>query len=1267
MQASGTRFRRFVAAFFKTVVAIVLVVLLFVCLLYLMLRAGWLNPAIRYAGVKIANDILDAEISIASICGKPLQHIEIVGIVLKKDRSTVARIGSIKLDYDIFQALSRKFTVNEIRIDSVYVIAEQLPDSTWNLMHLVKPSESKPEEPSKPLDLYLTLTSLRITNTNFDIRALDPRIPKEVRDFELAFAFSMTPEEMDATLKHLSFSTDDMHLKKLTAQAIRQDSTLYLRKLLIETDRSNIFINGNYNNDMAELCVRLLPFDLRDIQSFRPAFKHPNQISLFSTFIALKGRIKNQFRTSVGTNKFNISILIPDYRNLNDFSLSVSSQRLDLEKDWGIPFSSRYVTIEIDDTEGLVPDGKAEARIKGTGLQYEQHRLETATLNVNYTHETQTFDIRLEKSEGTAVSLTGKAKLFDPQRPFEVDGSLTIESRRDAISEIPFDLQTRLDYSAKGELRAFTNLMADIDIDLKETTLGDYRIDSGKIALGIDDGNYKLKKFDIDAEDGKITGTGYGNFEGPHHIAFDADLSDISKLRSIAGLDKLAGSVHLSAKVDGKPESMRFSTDLSASGTQINDLSVEQLMLHADGTLIDKQIDADGNVVLEKLRYNDIAIDSLALDASYHEQELIANLILQQNAERYGSLRALYRPGEIELPVLDFHLDGEHWRLASDSTRVLFNADRYSIYNFNLASPPQRIAASGYYEPNGLMDAMIVIDSLDLSILNGFLKNDNQAEGTLDLDIVLGGSIDRPDADAKLRLTDLAWDPYRIAGVDADVTTLQNVAKAHAAVRFTTDEQITLDASAPLGRFLKNIPLTADSLITVRVVSDSIDIGFLNEFTEQVELEKGHLVMDVEAESDTKHHDVQGRIKLTGKSLTIRQLNTRYEDLFLELSGDTSSVRLDTLFAEGGPGTLSASGAIDLGDMKERFVEGFDIHLLAKQFQFSRKRQMRLVSDMDIKLFGNMEKPQFDADVKVIESRIDIDQFTGGSGPALPSQKPLLVEALTDTSSIAIPNPKQEINFSKNTYGTARINIPRNSWVYGKDMQIEFSGDLKAVKDCENLYLTGTVSTIRGHYNLYGRKFTIAEANVTFTGGKEIDPILNVTATYTFRDINETRRTLSVILTGRSTDPQAVFMLDGEQIEQADAVSYIIFKRSTRELTQNEKSSMNENSSSSGFAQGLLIKQLSSQLTRSIQEKLDLDVLEIQGEQDLTRTSIVVGKYLTNRLFLSYERKFNTDSTSDSEIEILTLEYQINRAFSIQATRGNDSSTGMDLIWKYEK
>ncbi len=1269
MQASGTPFKRFATRFIKALIAIVLIVPLVACFLYLMLQAGWLNPIIRYTSVKIANSILDAELSIESIHGNPMQHLEISGIELRKDDRKLAGISLIRLDYNLDHALDMQFTINEILIDSVYAYADQLPDSTWNLAHIVKPSEPKPEEPdslSQPRNLSLLLHSLRITNSSFDIHALDPRIPKQVRDFNLDFNFAMLPNLIHASVNNISFTADSLHLKTLRTEFTWQDSTLLLQDFLLETDRSKIKANGQYSDAASNIKLRLTPFDLRDVEAFLPEFQHPDTLFLFLDAQTQETELTCHLSSYIGENHFSCSLKMPDYQSLDNFSISINSSKPDLLKDWGIPFSCQFATIKVDNTDGLIPDGNAKIRIQGTRIQYEQYKLDIATLDVDYTPDMQKFTLDVGEPLGNSLYMKGNIDAFNPKRPYKLNGNLSFNTRREKIPLLPFDVSGGLRFTANGELRSFKYLLTRFDINIKNLTIDDYRIKTGTIWINIEDGRYELAKFDINTEDGGATGMGYGSFEGPHHIEFDTSLPDLSKLQSLTGLDNLAGSLDLSAKVDGMPDSMRFSADVEASDAQVNDLSIEKAQLHANGTIDGKDIDAEATVQLQNIRYKDLTLEQLSLDGSYHDQKASAQLEVKQNRERYGALHATYKPGEIELPMLDFHFDGEYWQLAHDSTRVRFNSDGYFINDFSLASNEQRIGAKGYYRHDGSMDADVRIDSLDLSILNSFLPEETEADGILNLDMKLRGNLDHPDADATLRLNNLAWGPYEIAGVNANLATADNSASFHSAVRFTTDEQITLDARVPLGRFLKNIPLPADSLITANVVSDSIDIGFVNEFTDQIALDKGHLVMDISLESDLRQHNVEGRIKVTGQALTIRQLNTRYEDFFLELHGDNSAVRLDTLYAEGGSGTLSATGTINLGDMKEKFVDSFDIQLLANHFQFSRKRQLRLVSDMDIHLFGDMERQNFDADVKIIESRVDIDQFTGGSGPALPSQKPLLVQALNGTTDVEPPQKRTEINISKSSYGTAKVNIPRNSWIYGKDMSVEYSGDIKAVKEAENIYLTGTVATIRGYYNLYGRKFTISEAKVTFTGGKEIDPILDITADYTFRDIEENRRTLSVVLTGRASDPQAEFLLDGTQIEQADAISYIIFNRSTSELTQNEKSSMNESSSSSGFAQGLIIKQLSSQLTRSIQEQLDLDVLEIQGNEDLSKTAIVVGKYITNRLFLSYERRLNNSSSSDTEIEILTLEYQINRAFSIQATRGNDSSTGMDLIWKYE-
>ena len=94
---------------------------------------------------------------------------------------------------------------------------------------------------------------------------------------------------------------------------------------------------------------------------------------------------------------------------------------------------------------------------------------------------------------------------------------------------------------------------------------------------------------------------------------------------------------------------------------------------------------------------------------------------------------------------------------------------------------------------------------------------------------------------------------------------------------------------------------------------------------------------------------------------------------------------------------------------------------------------------------------------------------------------------------------------------------------------------------------------------------------------------------------------------------------------------------------------------------------MAGQITRRLQKKLNLDIIEFKGEKDWRQATVVLGKYITNDLFLSYQREFSVGKTNEVVPEQVALEYEISRLLYLQATKGDDKATGFDLIWKFER
>jgi len=201
----------------------------------------------------------------------------------------------------------------------------------------------------------------------------------------------------------------------------------------------------------------------------------------------------------------------------------------------------------------------------------------------------------------------------------------------------------------------------------------------------------------------------------------------------------------------------------------------------------------------------------------------------------------------------------------------------------------------------------------------------------------------------------------------------------------------------------------------------------------------------------------------------------------------------------------------------------------------------------------------------------------------------------------------------------------------------------------------------RGYYKMYGKRFDFESGSLTFTGSDEINPQVDFTIVYSFRDVEKKLRKLTLHITGRALQPEFSFRLDNSTIDEQDALAYILFGRSSNQLSSSQSSSVN---SASGVAKNLALGQVSSLLKDALQSTLNLDVLEISGGEDWSSSSVTVGKYITKNLFLSYQRTFALDKkTKIIEPQKITLEYQLLRWLYLQATNQTTNS-GFDLIVK---
>jgi translocation and assembly module TamB len=297
-----------------------------------------------------------------------------------------------------------------------------------------------------------------------------------------------------------------------------------------------------------------------------------------------------------------------------------------------------------------------------------------------------------------------------------------------------------------------------------------------------------------------------------------------------------------------------------------------------------------------------------------------------------------------------------------------------------------------------------------------------------------------------------------------------------------------------------------------------------------------------------------------------------------------------------------------------------------------------LTGDLNVK--GEGEKVDIAGKIEVARLRVTLPDKT-------PKELPEIQFADVEKDEFVVDSGDEESYFDKNIALDMQVVMRNNNWIRGQGANIELRGDLDIKKKYEQtVRIIGDISVIRGTYENFGKLFRIEEGNVSFSGGQEIDPFLDILALHRVSDVN-----VYINIGGRASKPK-IDLTSDPSMSETDIVSYLVFGASSSDIGSGERSAVE------GVASGLAGGIAAAQLERMLGSTVSLDVVSISG------TNVEIGKYLTEDLYIAYEKGTSEsilDSTNITYNKVL-VEYHILKNVTIDADIGGENP-GADLFY----
>lgn len=1258
-----------------------LVVLVLLVALLSQLEAGQKPLGRVLAG--LLQSRLGASVHIGRLHGNLWHYLSCDDLIISSGQDTLLTVRDISITWRPASLLQRRIQVEQLIIEQPRLNLRQLADSSLNISRYMPAAPDARSPRGRFWQVVVDTALVRYGRVSYTALHKNVSLPSALEDLnlhgKLVIKGNATSLRIHDLYGHLY--DPDVRIRSLQGQMVLQPRTLALQNISLQTDHT--LLRGEAELVLHPRVIGMAhvladPLDTKELYSVWPG-------------LALKGQPRVE--VSWQWNSTDLTII----GNLQQKGESI---RLTAKGDRMIKPVHLNVRLELDQIRPQTwladaPDAKFSGQVRGQGSGWSLAEAEwsldanglngrvgrvsvrdaalLASLRAGVLHA----NVQTEAEWGSAQSIWEVADFNKtPRWSAQLDLEHIDLARLFGKDTLYSDLNLKAAVSGQGS--AWQTLQADADIHLSPSTYNDYPVDTLSSRLHLRDGNLYVDQTTLISPVGQLQADAPLLNGDTLDIAFRGEFKEPNHIRRLAVADTLHSQGTFIGRLYGPPDSLVLDIDARLLKVQYNALRADTVSGNFYLTIMPDSVDGHIRARLRNGRVSILPIDSVHVYTHLFNDSLhcTAHAFVVDSIEAKTRFRTYWDtlPIRIIFPEMEAQIKDQIWHGGGDSSRILVRNQRYWFRDMELDHADQHIGVNGLFSWTQAESLWGTWSQIGLAQLNKVFPKLPSLDGVAGGRFHMTGTADQPRLQAELTIDRGQIDGLSYSRFSGNLAYENEKAVWQATLHHDADNRVTLNGFLPMNLALTNSKeiLYPDRPFQMGVQTQQLNLAFLANLSHNVRQVQGRLNCDLRLQNTLANPHPSGFLSISGGQVYIPRTGKKYQDILIELDTDSTSLRLNRLQVKSGEGLITGEGTIGfVGGGLQPQLQRLNLALKADNFSAVDTRDMAMVLNGDIRLTNSFREPRFEGDVTVVRSRFNLPSLSDMTATTSAGNLPMLVALQQDSLAAAarVRDDSTLFKHLRNVRGSVRIEIPRNTWLRSPEMNMEISGQLNVVMSGAEVELFGTIQMMRGDYNLYGRRFEIQSGTITFQGGAEINPVVDLQAQHIFRTADKIKRLLKLQVSGEILEPKLTFLLDNSEIAETDAIAYLIFGRNFDELTQGQRSDLAQDQSglNSDTFKELLAGQLAGEVTKAIRNTLDLDVIEFKGDNNWRQATVVVGKYVTNDLFISYQREIKMGRTYDTTPEQVTMEYEITRSLFFQATRGDEKNTGFDMIWKYEK
>ncbi len=440
-------------------------------------------------------------------------------------------------------------------------------------------------------------------------------------------------------------------------------------------------------------------------------------------------------------------------------------------------------------------------------------------------------------------------------------------------------------------------------------------------------------------------------------------------------------------------------------------------------------------------------------------------------------------------------------------------------------------------------------------------------------------------------------------------------------------DSLKITARLPKAQLLS---LTNDQVIEGEASLNIQDIHLLESLIPEVENAKGEIKLQLKSNGTLKKPGLQGVVSLDNGSFSIPRLGLNISGVDLKgISDNLDQLQID-LKAHSGAGDIAVKGVASLNSITDWSSE---LQLTGKDFLVSKIPEANVQVSPDLKISIKPRLINVEGSVHVPFARIN------------PKDVSSAVQVSEDVVIVGQDQTEQQ-----KWLITTKVRLTLDAdhvYFYGYGFEGNIGGSLLLEDRPGQLTRAiGEIKVPEGRYRAYGQRLVIENGRLIFSGGPVTNPGLDFKAK---RVINEV--TAGVIVSGPLLKPK-LDLYSIPAMGQTDTLAYLILGRPMESSSNQDGEVVAKAALALGLSGG-------DKIARMMRDQFGVDEMRVESSEGGDQASLVVGRYLSPKLYVSYGVGLI------ESINTFSMRYQLSDKWQLKAESGESQSA--DLFYTIER